>query len=323
MYDKTSNGALSDNPDETASLQIVKDIRRAAAAALQREETQKAHLLLCKAKELKTPVESIDYLRALAFLKNNDSGSAREALKEELRYFPQNQAARDLLSQIAPPLDTLGSIKDEEFKAIYKSIRPYTMVGTARLHALYTHAREICCNGPAGNFVECGVAGGGSSGLLSYVIKKYDAGRRLFACDSFSGMPPSTEFDIHNGQSAEDSGWGTGTCAAPESSVLNLCRDLGTSPIITTVKGYFEETLPVWKERFGPVAFLHMDGDWYSSTKAILENLYDILVPGAYIQIDDFGHWDGCRKAVTDFFISLSISLNFNNIDGVGVWFQK
>lgn len=307
---------------DAARLQAVKDLRRLAASALQQDDVQKAHTLLSKAKSLKTPLESIDYLRAMAFVRSHDPASAREALKEELRYFPHNQAARKLLDEMNNILGT-ARVDDEEFQALYAVVRPYTMVAVPRLFSLFTHAKEVCANGPAGNFVECGVAGGGSSGLLSTVIRTYDASRRLFSCDSFEGMPPATEFDMHNGQKAEDSGWGTGTCAAPESSVLEVCRILETADVITTVKGYFEDTLPVWKERFGPIAFLHMDGDWYSSTKAILDNLYDRLMPGAYVQVDDFSHWDGCRKAVIEFFEQRNLSLDAYAIDEAGIWFRK
>ena len=308
--------------DTASNLQTVKVLRRLAAEALQQDDAPKAHTFLCKAKSLKTPVESIDYLRGVTFLKNGDPASAREALKEELRYFPDNRAAQDLLNEISRTLN-VGVPQDEEFRTLYDVIRPYTMVGLPRLYSLYTHAREVCEKGPLGNFVECGVAGGGSSGLLSAVIARFAPSRRLFSCDSFDGMPPATEFDMHNGRHAEDSGWGTGTCASPENSVLPLCERLGTRPLVTTVKGYFEDTLPVWRERFGPIAFLHMDGDWYASTKTILDTLYDALAPAAYVQVDDFGHWEGCRKAVTEFFEGRGIALDAYAIDESGIWFRK
>lgn len=317
-----SQSPLSSTFVDSSLLQTVKTLRRNAADALQKGETQKAHSLLCKAKSLKTPLESVDYLRAMTFLKTGDPASAREALKEELRYFPHHLAAQNLLAEVDKVLGST-SIGDDDFKTLYAAVRPYTMVTVPRLFSLYTYAQEICAAGPAGNFVECGVAGGGSSGLLSAVILKFDDSRQLFSCDSFDGMPPATEFDTHNGLHAEDSGWGTGTCAAPESSVLELCHKLGTSSVITTVKGYFEDTLPVWKDQFGPIAFLHMDGDWYSSTKTILDNLYDKLAPGAYVQVDDFGHWDGCRKALTEFFEARNIELDAYTIDEGAIWFRK
>jgi hypothetical protein len=72
-----------------------------------------------------------------------------------------------------------------------------------------------------------------------------------------------------------------------------------------------------------PVAFLHMDGDWYESTRNILLNLYDVLLPGAYIQVDDYGYWDGCRKAIHEFERERGLTFALNRIDATGVWFTK
>lgn len=309
--------------DTSDNLQKARLLRGQAAQALQKDDAAKAHQLLALVKSLRVPLENIDYLRALTFLKMGSPDAAREAAKEELRYFPHNTAATVLLSELRPSGGTTVE-GNEEFQRLCRQVTPYTMVEPLRLHALYTHAVKICRSGPQGNFVECGVAAGGTSGLLSAVLKAYAPSRHLFSCDSFSGMPPATEEDIcRDGQNAHETGWGEGTCAAPESSLLSLCKTLGTEDLITPVKGFFEDTLPAWKKRFGPIAFLHMDGDWYSSTKAILENLYDSLAPSAYVQVDDFDYWAGCRKAVIDFFERRDIALDAYAIRGGGIWFRK
>lgn len=306
---------------EQESREKARLLRAQAAQALQKDDSAKAHHLLALAKSLRSPLENIDYLRALTFLKMNNASAAYEALKEELRYFPGNAAALSLLNDIKPSDAAYG---DGEFQELCSIIAPFTMVGPLRLRSLYENAVKVCRSGPQGNFVECGVAAGGTSGLLSAVIKRRDPSRRLFSCDSFSGMPPSTAEDVsRDGQGAHETGWGEGTCAAPASSLINLCEQLGTRDHVTPVKGFFEETLPRRAEEFGPIAFLHMDGDWYSSTKVILENLYDRLVPNAYIQIDDYGYWLGCRKAVTEFFNERSIHFECHNIDATGVWLTK
>jgi hypothetical protein len=199
------------------------------------------------------------------------------------------------------------------------------MCSAARLHALYAHAVAVCRGGRGGsNFVECGVAGGGSSALLAAVIKNYGAAEiRLFCCDSFSGLPATSEHDIHAGATADAVGWGEGTCAATESSLLTVCAEVNAADRIEIVKGYFCDTLPLWKARMAPIAFLHMDGDWYESTRDILNNLYDCLRIGAYIQIDDYGHWDGCKKAIHEFERERGLSFALKRIDASGVWFVK
>jgi hypothetical protein len=44
-----------------------------------------------------------------------------------------------------------------------------------------------------------------------------------------------------------------------------------------------------------------LDSQWYESTKICLEKLYDKVVDGGTIIIDDYGHWVGCKNAVDEF----------------------
>ena len=198
------------------------------------------------------------------------------------------------------------------------------MVGPKRLLSLYTLSRRILEQGSPGHFAECGVAAGGSSALLAWVMKNYGNGtRKLFRFDSFEGMPEPTEEDRHKGIPANETGWGTGTCAAPMDSLKEICGRLRVMDLVEPVKGYFNETLPQYKNRIGTLAFLHMDGDWYESTRDILDNFYDLVRPGGLIQVDDYGHWEGCRKALDEFFESRGISPEKHVIDATGIWFVK
>ena len=54
-----------------------------------------------------------------------------------------------------------------------------------------------------------------------------------------------------------------------------------------------------------------------------LENLYDRVSPGGVIQIDDYGFWEGARKAVHDFFDRRSISPVLTRLDYSGRQFIK
>jgi hypothetical protein len=88
------------------------------------------------------------------------------------------------------------------------------------------------------------------------------------------------------------------------------------------VKGYFQDTLPRKKDEVAPIALLHMDADWYESTKTILDNLYDFVVPDGFIQVDDYGHWEGCRQALHEFESIRKTNFKLNAIDYSGVWFS-
>ncbi len=297
--------------------------------ALQRlfeqNEFDAAYKLACAMKAESGPVEGLDFLRARVFLQRGELLSAVQALREELRYFPSHENASWLMEQLESMRVKTVFPDDKELDELYAVIEPYTMVGPLRIKALYTHALEICKSGPLGNFVECGVAAGGTSGLLSAVLLRHDASglRRLFSFDTFGGMPEPGAEDTHSGSDALQSGWGKGTCAAPKESLLQLLSLLGSTHLAQAVQGLFADTLPLYRAETGPIALLHMDGDWYSSTLDILENLYDNLVPGAYVQVDDYSHWDGCKKAVSEFFAQRGPAPEFFAIDDTGVWFVR
>ena len=45
-----------------------------------------------------------------------------------------------------------------------------------------------------------------------------------------------------------------------------------------------------------------MDSDWYESTKICLDFLVSKVVENGFIIIDDYGTYDGCKKAVDEYF---------------------
>jgi hypothetical protein len=289
---------------------------------LQSGHAERAFALLNEIKARQTPVRDADYLRAFCFLGQNHTGAAREALREELRWFPDHHEAAALLRQLPPPGE--AEIADPEFSQWYSVIRPYTMLSEARLFSLFTLAKKVCHENLPGNFVECGVAAGGSSALLASVISRHSRQpRRLFSFDTFSGMPASSEKDTHAGEPAQTVGWGAGTCAAPESSLLEISARLGVEKIVQPVRGLFSETLPTWRGQIGPIAFLHMDSDWYSSTRDILVNLFDQVVPGGRIQMDDYYFWEGCQRAVQEFAAKRGLAFQLTPVDEGAVWLAK
>ena len=67
------------------------------------------------------------------------------------------------------------------------------------------------------------------------------------------------------------------------------------------VKGRVEDTLKTvaLPEK---IAILRLDTDWYHSTKAELEILWDRLQSGGILLVDDYCSWQGARTAVDQFF---------------------
>jgi len=211
------------------------------------------------------------------------------------------------------------------FKNILSIVRAYTLLSESRLFSLYSLAKQICVEDLPGNFVECGTCKGGSAALIAFVIKHYSRRPRvLYAFDTFEGMPAPTEIDKHQGIPANLTGFGEGTLKAAISENLDkICELLQVRNIVVPVKGLFAQTLPKYKSAIGSIAFLHADGDWYESTMDIFNTLYDSVIANGLIQVDDYGHWEGCKQALHDFEKMKGESFSLQRIDETGVWFQK
>jgi hypothetical protein len=62
-------------------------------------------------------------------------------------------------------------------------------------------------------------------------------------------------------------------------------------------KGWFADTVPAWCGRVdGPVAFLHVDCDLYSSTVDVLRGLAERLRPGTVIVFDEYFNYPGWER---------------------------
>jgi len=81
--------------------------------------------------------------------------------------------------------------------------------------------------------------------------------------------------------------------------------------------------VPIESKRMGPIALLRLDGDWYESTKICLDGLYNHVVPGGVVVIDDYGHWEGCRRAVDEFIAGSKHPIFLNHIDYTGRYWIK
>ena len=108
---------------------------------------------------------------------------------------------------------------------------------------------------------------------------------------------------------------------APRSEYLDVITTrLQVQDTVTAVPGLFENTLPRLVRQVSEIALLHADGDWYTSTATILSCLLPNLVNGGIIQIDDYGFWDGCRRAVHEYETRCLYRFNLQAIDDTGVW---
>jgi O-methyltransferase len=68
---------------------------------------------------------------------------------------------------------------------------------------------------------------------------------------------------------------------------------------------------------------LRLDGDFYDSTKICLETLYDQVVWGGIVIIDDYGVFPGCRRAVDEFIAARRLPVRLIYVDVAVHFFFK
>ena len=85
---------------------------------------------------------------------------------------------------------------------------------------------------------------------------------------------------------------------------------------VRLVKGKVEDTVP--KNAPEKIALLRLDTDWYESTRRGLVHLFPRLVPGGVLIIDDYGHWQGARKAVDEYIAGNQVKILLNRVDYTG-----
>jgi O-methyltransferase len=165
-------------------------------------------------------------------------------------------------------------------------------------------------NGVSGDFVEFGVALGGSAICIA---SELDGERRFNGFDVFGTIPPPGARDgekpqqryeiIAAGQSEGIQGdvyYGYVPDLLQKVKSNFAAFDLVVDDLkIRLVQGRYEESIP--KQSNFPIAFAHVDCDWYESVKTCLTFLDANVSPGGIVVLDDYNDWKGCRTATDEF----------------------
>ena len=64
--------------------------------------------------------------------------------------------------------------------------------------------------------------------------------------------------------------------------------------------------MKIKKSLIKEISLLRLDGDFYESTMVTLEELYPLVSKGGIVIIDDYGGFQGCKKAVDEYFKKLN-----------------
>lgn len=220
---------------------------------------------------------------------------------------PVRNAYLDLLQRALTNYQYLGAGQSfDEFRAVTHYdlgqsqwkvdplSRPLTLLTRGQLDLVGQAILDIEARKVRGDLIEAGIWRGGCVAYMRAVLEAHAIPqRRVFAADSFCGIPMNTRA-VNDPVDAWTDRW---VATLPEVRD-NLARFGLLDERVRFVAGFFEESLKTLaNERF---ALIRLDSDSYDSVETSLIRLYPLVSPGGVIIIDDW-HLAGCRQAVLEY----------------------
>jgi O-methyltransferase len=218
-----------------------------------------------------------------------------------------------------------GYEEEREIKQAVRIVKSHTMTTFQRLASLWLQVRYLDRYSVTGSMVECGVWKGGAAGLmaLAHLQSHRPPLRELHLLDSWEGLPePQAGVDgagaeaYANGR-ASGSLTSIGQCvSSPEEAADLLEQRIGyPGELVRYHKGWFQDTAAKSAGEVGDIALLRLDGDWYESTRVCMDQFYPRVRKYGVVIIDDYGYWEGCRRAVDEYLAQLAEPVLLNYVD--------
>jgi O-methyltransferase len=226
-----------------------------------------------------------------------------------------------VVTDIAADIEQMPSRRRENFPELanekmfwdfYERARLYSMVHVGGFYNAFRAMQYIAANKLRGDIVECGCFLGGMTAFLALLRNEFNLENAVLAFDSFSGFPIGS-VDAFLGKPVGGPQYNNFKSAVIE----NIKAAVGSMHRIDLIEGYVENTIP--ESKLDKIALLRLDTDHYESTRIELSHLYPKLISGGVIIIDDYGLYQGSRRATDEYIGGLSAKPMLNRMDH-GVW---
>jgi Macrocin-O-methyltransferase (TylF) len=220
-------------------------------------------------------------------------------IKSYLREIAGSQEAKAVLSGLTS--------KERELISRIRS-KNLTYLSDKKLASLANTCRSIEERNLSGIFLEAGCALGGSA-ILVASLKRPE--RPLFIYDVFGMIPAPTKEDmddVHDRYKVivegKSKGIGGDKYYGYEENLYEMVqanlRSFGINceeQSVSLIKGLVQDTMRIDQ----PVAFAHVDVDWYEPVITCLKRIFPNLIVGGSIILDDYYDWGGCRRATDEY----------------------
>lgn len=169
-------------------------------------------------------------------------------------------------------------LADSLYKEAFAVSNDRTIVNQDNRMNIYLLLRFFLEKIPFGHIVEYGAYRGGNAIFMAYVVKRLYPGMKVFALDSFEGMPTTDKsVDAHN----------LGDFSDVDLNALQSRIDELKLDNLILVKGFFEDTNDKVMKQAGNISLAHIDCDIASAVQYSYENVKSFMVEGGYIVFDD------------------------------------
>ena len=193
-----------------------------------------------------------------------------EGLREDLRHQSDRIVDHTIKHEIRARRDLVFAGEQEAALQSANFVREHMPTAPQFGHPHKTLEYALSLTPEGGLALEFGVY----TGSTLKIIAEARGGQDVYGFDSFEGLPE----DWRNGFPA-------GTFDV---------EGLPDVPGAELVVGWFDDTLPKFiEEHEGPVTFLHVDCDLYSSTKTVLALCGPRLVEGSIVVFDEYFNFPG------------------------------
>lgn len=242
------------------------------------------------------------------------SKSMLKRIKKYLAKIEQSRKKRAILAKI--------SDRDRKLIADIRA-QKITYLSETRLASINATCCAIEDANLTGVFIEAGCALGGSAALIA---STKNSERAFLVYDVFGMIPAPTEQDpqdVHERYQTIVKGKSVGIGGDQYYGYLENLYDVVQSnlsnfgincqkQLIFLIKGLVQDTMLIEQ----PVAFAHIDVDWYEPVLTSLQRIFPHLVVGGSIILDDYHDWGGCRKATDEFLSQVSGQYTLDDFAG-------
>lgn len=206
----------------------------------------------------------------------------------------------------------MPDIDEPDFARAVQQVSPYcmwaVMNGIEVLYGLWNNIRYVVRHRIPGDFVECGVWRGGMTMLAAMAFRYFgDTSRTLWLYDTFDGHPEPHGIDCQLEQGGVKRTWENwhskglkwGYGGTLEDVRKNISQVDYPQDQFIFIEGMVEDTIPdTIPDR---ISILRLDTDFYYSTRHEFEYLYPRLSVGGVLIVDDYGSYEGSRKATDEY----------------------